>query len=52
MLYCGLRPHETAYVQGKDVEGDVLHVFIFLSILVVKQKNKNLRIIAIRRLIW
>lgn len=26
MLYCGLRPHETAYVQGKDVEGDVLHV--------------------------
>ena len=41
MLYCGLRPHETAYVQGKDVEGDVLHVFIFLSILVVKQKIKT-----------
>ena len=26
MLYCGLRPHETAYIQGKDVNGNVLHV--------------------------
>ena len=26
MLYCGLRPHECAYVQGKDINTDVLHI--------------------------
>lgn len=26
MLFCGLRPHEAAYIQGKDIEGDVLHI--------------------------
>lgn len=26
MLYCGLRPHECAVIQGKDVQGSKLHV--------------------------
>ena len=26
MLYCGLRPHETAIIQGKDIKGNILHV--------------------------
>ena len=26
MLCCGLRPQETAYIQGKDIQGDVLHI--------------------------
>ena len=26
MLYCGLRPHEIAYIQGKDINKNVLHV--------------------------
>lgn len=26
MLYCGLRPHETAYIQGRDIKENVLHV--------------------------
>lgn len=26
MLYCGLRPHETAFVQGKDIKGNILHI--------------------------
>lgn len=26
MLCCGLRPQETAYVQGKDIQNDILHV--------------------------
>ena len=26
MRCCGLRPQETAYVQGKDIENDILHV--------------------------
>ena len=26
MLYCGLRPHETAIVQGKDIQGNTLHI--------------------------
>ena len=26
MMFCGLRPHETALIQGKDVDGNMLHV--------------------------
>ena len=26
MLYCGIRPHEAACIQGKDVNGNILHV--------------------------
>lgn len=26
MLYCGLRPHEMSYIQGKDIQGDTLHI--------------------------
>lgn len=26
MMYCGLRPHETALIQGKDIVNDVLHI--------------------------
>lgn len=26
MLYCGIRPHEASYIQGKDVEGNRLHI--------------------------
>lgn len=26
MLYCGLRPHETALVQGKDIKDNILHI--------------------------
>ena len=26
MMYCGLRPHEISLLQGKDVQGDILHI--------------------------
>ena len=26
MMFCGLRPHETALLQGKDVQGNMLHI--------------------------
>ena len=26
MLYCGIRPHEAAYIQGKDIRGNKLHI--------------------------
>jgi integrase len=26
MLMCGLRPHETALIQGKDIDGNILHI--------------------------
>lgn len=26
MLMCGLRPHETSYIQGKDIIGNILHI--------------------------